>query len=92
VLRQVFIVHWVYIVLVLLGFGTLCFLFAPELASGHPLARFLTASMAVFWCSRGLLQLFVYDRNTRRAHTRADMAFLLACAFLTGVFLLAARG
>ena len=35
--RQVFIVHWFYILLVLVIFGAACLLFAPDLAGGSPL-------------------------------------------------------
>ena len=38
-LRQVFYVHWVYIVIVLGLFATLCFGFAPELAGSSGLGR-----------------------------------------------------
>jgi len=43
-MRQVFIVHATYIVLVLLGFSALSFFFAVELARGTPLGRLLTTT------------------------------------------------
>ena len=36
--RQIFIVHSIYIILVLLGFGATCLFFAPDLAGGSPWA------------------------------------------------------
>ena len=56
-IREVFVVHWLYIVLVLGIFTTLCFWFAPELAGGSRLGRFLSLAMAIFW----LWILVAYD-------------------------------
>jgi hypothetical protein len=87
---QIFLVHAVYIVLVILWFGTLCLLFAARLASGDPLARFLTGGLATFWGLRAIIQLTVYDRQVRKDRRLQDVAFLAACALLTGIFLTAA--
>jgi hypothetical protein len=87
---QIFLVHAVYIVLVILWFGVLCLLFAARLASGDPLARFLTGGLATFWGLRAIIQLTVYDRQVRKDHRLQDVAFLAACALLTGIFLTAA--
>ena len=46
-LRQIFYVHWIYIVIVLGMFTAVCFGFAPELAGGSALGRFLSAFMAL---------------------------------------------
>jgi hypothetical protein len=87
---QIFLVHAVYIVLVILWFGALCLLFAARLASGDPLARFLTGGLAAFWGLRAIIQLTVYDRQVRKDHRLQDVAFLAACTLLTGIFLTAA--
>jgi len=84
---QIFLVHAVYIVLVILWFGALCLLFAARLASGDPLARFLTGGLAAFWGLRAIIQLTVYDRQVRKDHRLQDVAFLAACILLTGIFL-----
>ncbi|TMC61753.1 MAG: hypothetical protein E6J16_12610 [Chloroflexota bacterium] len=47
---QIFLVHAVYIVLMILWFGALCLLFAARLVSGDPLARFLTGGLAASPC------------------------------------------
>lgn len=91
-LRNVFIVHWVYIVLVLVIFSVLCFFFAPELASGTALGRFLSGSMAFFWLARVGFQLFYYDAAVRRQNRLADVAFIFAVLFLGSVFTAAALG
>jgi hypothetical protein len=90
--RQVFVVHSIYIVLVLLGFCAACFLFASQLVGHDPLGRSLSAFLAFFWLLRIILQIFFYDGDFRRQHRLADVAYILACTFLAGVFGLAALG
>jgi len=87
---QIFAVHAVYIVLVILWFSALCLFFAARLASGDPLARFLTGGLAGFWGLRAIIQLIFYDKKVRKEHRLQDVAFLAACALLTGIFLAAA--
>ena len=87
---QVFLVHAVYIVLLILWFSALCLLFAARLASGDPLARFLTGGLAAFWGLRAIIQMIFYDKKVRKDHRLQDVAFLAACALLTGIFLAAA--
>jgi hypothetical protein len=91
-IREVFVVHWLYIVLVLGIFTTLCFWFAPELAGGSRLGRFLSLAMAIFWLLRVPIQLFFYDRAIRRQNRLADVAFLLTFSYLGIVFGAAALG
>jgi hypothetical protein len=90
--RQVFVVHAIYMVLVLLGVSALCFFFAPELTSGAPLGRFLSAFLAVFWLLRVVLQLAYYDREVRAQHRLGDIAYTLAVFYLGVVFAVAALG
>jgi hypothetical protein len=91
-IREVFVVHWLYIVLVLGIFTTLCFWFAPELAGGSRLGRFLSLAIAIFWLLRVPIQLFFYDREIRRQNRLADVAFLLTFSYLGIVFSAAALG
>ena len=90
--RQVFVVHAIYMVLVLLGFSTLCFFFAPELTSGAPLGRSLSAFLAVFWLLRVVLQLAYYDREVRAKYRLGDVAYTLAVSSLGAVFAVVALG
>jgi hypothetical protein len=83
IIRQVFVVHSVYIVSVVLLFAVLSFGFAPELASGRGLGRFLAASMAIFWLFRTPVQLLYYDASLRRTNRLGDVAFTSAALFLT---------
>jgi hypothetical protein len=83
IIRQVFVVHSVYIVGVLLLFAALTLGFAPDMASGHGLGRFLAAGIAVFWLFRAPVQLLYYDASLRRTNRLGDVAFTAAAIFLT---------
>jgi hypothetical protein len=91
-IRDVFIVHWIYIGLTLMLFSALCFWFAPELAGASRLGHFLSAAIALFWLPRIPIQLFLYDAELRRQHRAGDVAILLAFSFLVIVFGAAALG
>jgi hypothetical protein len=91
-IRQVFIVHWIYIVLVLAIFALLCLFFAQDLAGASRLGRFLSGAMAIFWLLRIPLQLFFYDPEVRRQHRLGDVAYILAITYLAVVFTVAASG
>ena len=90
--RQVFVVHSIYMVLVLLAFSTLCFFFAPDLAGGTGLGRFLSAFLAVFWLLRVILQFAFYDREVRARYRLGDVAYTFAVSCLAVVFAVAALG
>ena len=83
IIRQIFVVHSVYIVGVLLLFAALTLGFASDLASGHGLGRFLAAGIAVFWLFRAPVQLLYYARSLRRTNRLVDIAFTAAAIFLT---------
>ena len=89
-LRQIFYVHWVYIVIVLGLFAALCFGFARELAGASVIGRFLSAFMAGFWLLRIMLQILYYDRQMRRENWGMDMLYLGALVVLVLVFGIAA--
>ncbi len=91
-IRSVFVVHWVYIALVLGIFSALSFWFAPELAGASRLGRFLSATIPVFWLLRVPIQLFAYDPELRRQNRLGDVIFLAAFSYLGIVFGVAALG
>jgi hypothetical protein len=91
-IREVFIVHWVYIVLVLGIFTSLSFWFAPELAGASRLGRYLSAVFAVFWLLRVPIQVFFYDPELRKQNRFGDAIFLIAFSYLGVVFSVAALG
>jgi len=83
--RQIFYVHWIYIVIVVGIFAALCFGFAGELAGASRLGRFLSGVMAGFWLLRIGLQVFYYDSEVRRENRRLDMLYLGSLALLVGI-------
>ena len=80
--RQIFYVHWVYIVIVLGMFAALCFGFGREFAGATSIGRFLSGFMAAFWLSRIALQILYYDRENRVL----DALYLVALFVLVIVF------
>jgi hypothetical protein len=84
--RQIFYVHWIYIVIVLGMFAALCFGFAPELVGASGLGRFLSGFMAGFWLLRIVLQIFYYDREIRRENRVLDILYLGSLVVLVVVF------
>ncbi len=90
IVRQVFIVHSLYIVLVLLGMGLLCILFPVELAGGDPLPTFLAAGMSLFWLARLPVQLWYYDPAFMRSRPLVHISLLLASTYLAVLFALVA--
>jgi len=85
-LRQVFVVHWIYIALTVSLFSLLCLFFARDLAGGSSLGRFLCVAMGVFWGLRLPLQLFCYDAELRRQNRTMDLAYVLALMALIAIF------
>ena len=85
-LRQIFYVHWLYIVVVVGFFSALCFAFARELAGASSLGHFLSAFLAAFWLSRLLLQWFYYDAGVRRANRVLDALYVLSLLVLVVIF------
>ena len=92
IVRQIFIIHCVYIVWVLLAFALICFLYPHELVSGHGLGRFLSGWMALFWGLRVFIQRFYYEESAKKLNRPADIGFTLAFAYLSVIFALAAWG
>ena len=90
IVHQIFIVHAVYIVGVLIGLGALSVWFAPELASGQGLGRFLSLMMAAFWVPRIVVQLGYYDNRVKQQNRLAHYFFTLLFIYLGTIFTLAA--
>ena len=84
--RQIFYVHWIYIVIVLGLFAALCFGFAPDLAGGSVLGRFLSAFIAGFWLLRIVLQVLYFDLEVRRENRVLDSMYLASLVLLVVVF------
>jgi hypothetical protein len=60
-LRTLFWVYGTFIVLIIIGFGTLTLLHAQAMAAGEPVARSLCVLIAFFWIARLAVQWCVFD-------------------------------
>ncbi len=67
--RQIFIVHCLFIVLILLLFGGLSLFFGGLLLQSEPLARVVLGGLVVFWGVRLYAQWFIYDNALWRGRT-----------------------
>lgn len=92
ILRQMFLVHWIYILIVILLFSGVSLIFPDDLAGGSGLGRAFSAALALFWTSRLVVQLLYYDRAFLHRHRAGHLVFTAAFAYLGGVFALAALG
>jgi hypothetical protein len=92
IIRQIFLVHALYIVLVLVGFGIICLLFPADLSGANSLGKFMSGFLAVFWSLRVVIQFGFYDRATKREHPVGTLFFnfvflYFAVTFLAATFL-----
>ena len=90
IIRQIFIVHAVYIVLVLIGFAGLCLFFTDELSGASTLGRVISGFLAFFWLLRITIQIFYYDDRIKRRYWLADTLFMVLFLYLAIVFAAAA--
>jgi hypothetical protein len=92
-LRTLFWVYGVFIVLTIVGFGTLTLLHADAMARGESVARSVAALIALFWGARLAVQFFIFD--VRPVLTKPWMklgyhALTVAFVYLTSVYVWAA--
>lgn len=60
-LHKLFWVYGGFIVLVIIGMGTLTFLNLKPMAEGDPIARSIAGFIAIFWGARLIVQIFIFD-------------------------------
>jgi hypothetical protein len=63
-LRKLFWIYGIFIVLVIIGFAVLTVLHAAPMAAGEPVARSLCAFIAIFWATRLVVQIAVFDARS----------------------------
>lgn len=88
-LRRLFWVYGVFIVLTIIGFGTMTLLHARQLAAGDPLTRSLCGFIALFWFARLLVQWFVFDARAFLTHwifKLGNLALTLAFLYLAVIY------
>jgi len=84
-IRQVFYVHWFYIVLIVGFFAVICFGFAHDLMGASPLGRFLSTFMAGFWILRIGLQWLYYDFSLLRRHRVLYITYTVALIVVVAI-------
>lgn len=87
--RQVFIVHDLFIVLVLILFGALSLFAAPAMLEPVTLGLLVCGGMSVFWIVRLYCQFFVYTRELWRGHrgrTAIHVAITALWLYLIAVY------
>jgi hypothetical protein len=87
--REIFLVQNVLLTLTVATFGALSLLFADDLAGASRIGRYFSGFLALFWTLRFLAQIFVYNAEVKRRYPYFNVAFLVADAYLAGVFLVA---
>jgi hypothetical protein len=86
IIRQIFIVHSIYIVIVLIGFGLICLLFTHDLCGASALGTFLSGFLALFWGLRTVLQIIYYDDTVKKEHPIGAWFFAFVFFYLAVVF------
>lgn len=92
-LRQLFWVYGVFIVLMIISFGTLTLVHVDDILNGAPVARSLCVLIAIFWGLRLVVQLFVFDAKpflTNVWYRIGYRGLTVTFIFLTGVYTAAA--
>ena len=59
--KNLFWVYGTFIVIMIIGFGTLTLLHINEMSAGESVARSLAAFIALFWLARLVVQFFIFD-------------------------------
>lgn len=89
IIRQIFTIHALYIVLILVGFGLISLIFPKELCGASPLGRFLCGFLAVFWGLRVVLQFTYYDSVVKKEHPLGAIFFATVFLYLAVTFTMA---
>jgi hypothetical protein len=87
--RQMFLVHTVFICVVLVLVGSLSLLAPHALLEPTPLSRLVLGGIAAFWGLRLVVQLFVYDTRLwrgNRFNTLVHVVFCVLWAYLVAVY------
>jgi hypothetical protein len=88
-LRKLFWVYGAFVLLTMIGFGTISLFCASDLAGGTLLARMFMGLVALFWGCRLLVQFFVFDTSPFAHRPRVVFGYHLLgviIAALTGIY------
>jgi hypothetical protein len=87
--RNVFFVHFAFIMMILVMFGVLSLAFTDALLQSGTLSRLVLAALTIFWGARLGIQLFGYNRKLwrgDRGKTIAHAACILVWSYFTSVY------
>jgi len=87
-LRQLFWIYGGYVVLSIIGLGTVCILNSSELATGSSLARAICIYAAIFWGTRLCLQPFLAAKPYLNTKWLRAGYHLLSILFISFVFVM----
>ena len=87
IIREIFTIHALYIVLVLIGLGLICVIFPLDLCGASALGRFLCSFLALFWGLRVPIQFFYYDRAVKKEHPWGALFFGTVFLYLALTFI-----
>jgi hypothetical protein len=92
-IRRLFYVYYLFIGMLLIGFGSLTYFFAPELAAGASFSRAFCLLLVLFWTVRLVAAAFIFDVRpylTNWLYRIGYQAINLIFLYLLGVYALAA--
>lgn len=87
--RQIFIVHSLFIGLIVVMMGMLSLVFTRALLTPTPLSAVVLIGLAIFWTARLIVQWFVYDRalwRGNRMHTVVHYVFTAMWLYFAWTF------
>jgi hypothetical protein len=88
-LRTLFWVYGIFIVITIIGMGSLTLWNVEALANGDPVARSLAAFIAIFWGARLFVQLFIFDARPYLTNVwlkLGDHTLTAAFVFFTAIY------
>jgi hypothetical protein len=95
VLRKLVWIYGLFIVLTIIGLGTVAVCFPAELTNGSPLSRTICGFIALFWGTRLLVQFLVFQGKIQLRGVLLNIGYhviTLIFVYLTIVFAIAAFG
>jgi hypothetical protein len=87
--RQIFVVHTLFVVLILVLVGSLLLFHGGTILRSGELGRVIYLGLGVFWAARLAVQLWYYDRTLWQgdtAKTGLHALISLLCGYFTAVF------
>ncbi len=91
-IRQIYVAHSLFLIVVVAMIGVLCLAFPIDLAGASRLGRALSGGLALFWAARLLLQACWFERAMLRRLRWLSLPFTALIAAFAAVFAACAAG